>query len=189
MSWARTTRYTPTTCFETFPFPAGLTPADTAHQKTEEVANGALIPADLPDEQSEAGAGRMLGATLKSPKDAEHPASALPRPGRHQQSGSQLASISVKSKAIEIAKAAKHLNQLRENWLNPPEWTHRVPKVIPLGMDKSPYPERIEPKPGIDETDLKALQQWTLTKLYNQRPAWLTIAHQQLDQAVAAAYG
>jgi hypothetical protein len=31
-------RYTPTTCFETFPFPAGLTPADTAHQKTESVA-------------------------------------------------------------------------------------------------------------------------------------------------------
>jgi hypothetical protein len=28
-------RYTPTTCFETFPFPAGLTPADTAHQRAE----------------------------------------------------------------------------------------------------------------------------------------------------------
>lgn len=27
-------RYTATTCFETFPFPAGLTPADTAHQRT-----------------------------------------------------------------------------------------------------------------------------------------------------------
>ncbi|MGP1693569.1 MAG: DNA methyltransferase, partial [Giesbergeria sp.] len=26
-------RYTPTTCFETFPFPAGLTPLDTAHQR------------------------------------------------------------------------------------------------------------------------------------------------------------
>ena len=41
-------RYTPTTCFETFPFPAGLTPADTAHQRTETLADGALIPADLP---------------------------------------------------------------------------------------------------------------------------------------------
>jgi type II restriction/modification system DNA methylase subunit YeeA len=40
-------RYTPTTCFETFPFPAGLTPADTAHQRTEAVEGGALIPADL----------------------------------------------------------------------------------------------------------------------------------------------
>jgi hypothetical protein len=42
-------RYTPTTCFETFPFPAGLTPFDTAHQRTEPLASGALIPAG-PDE-------------------------------------------------------------------------------------------------------------------------------------------
>ncbi|MFN9745333.1 MAG: hypothetical protein ACK57B_06785 [Betaproteobacteria bacterium] len=43
-------RYTPTTCFETFPFPAGLTPADTAHQRTEPLAGGACIPAELPPE-------------------------------------------------------------------------------------------------------------------------------------------
>jgi hypothetical protein len=43
-------RYTPTTCFETFPFPAGLTPADTAHQRTEAIEGGALIPAELPAE-------------------------------------------------------------------------------------------------------------------------------------------
>ena len=42
--------YTPTTCFETFPFPAGLTPADTAHQRTEALLGGALIPADLTPE-------------------------------------------------------------------------------------------------------------------------------------------
>ncbi len=40
-------RYTPTTCFETFPFPAGLTPADTAHQQTETLDTGAQIPAGL----------------------------------------------------------------------------------------------------------------------------------------------
>lgn len=34
-------RYTPTTCVETFPFPAGLTPADTAHQRTETLPDGA----------------------------------------------------------------------------------------------------------------------------------------------------
>jgi hypothetical protein len=39
-------RYTPTTCFETFPFPAGLTPADTAHQRTETLEGGAVIPAN-----------------------------------------------------------------------------------------------------------------------------------------------
>ena len=56
-------------------------------------------------------------------------------------------------------------------------------------MTESPYPDRIEPKPGITEGDLKALQKRTLTNLYNQSPAWLKMAHQQLDLAVAAAYG
>ncbi len=41
-------RYTPTSTFETFPFPAGLTPADTVHQRTETLPDGAVIPADLP---------------------------------------------------------------------------------------------------------------------------------------------
>lgn len=43
-------RYTPTSCFETFPFPAGLTPADTAHQRTETLDGGAVVPAGLPPE-------------------------------------------------------------------------------------------------------------------------------------------
>ena len=34
-------------CFETFPFPIGLTPADTAHQKTEAIEGGALVSAGL----------------------------------------------------------------------------------------------------------------------------------------------
>ena len=117
----------------------------------------------------------MLGAISKS-EAYEPPASAPPPP-------------SVRQQAIQIAIAAKKLSDLRETWLNPPEWTHKIPEVTPLGMTQSPYPDRIEPKPGISEVDLKALQQRTLTKLYNQRPAWLTIAHQQLDTAVAAAYG
>jgi hypothetical protein len=64
-----------------------------------------------------------------------------------------------------------------------------VPEVVPLGLATSPYPDRIEPKPGISEVDAKALAKRTLTNLYNQRPAWLAAAHEQLDQAVAAAYG
>jgi hypothetical protein len=84
---------------------------------------------------------------------------------------------------------AKHLKNLREAWLNPPEWTQRVPEVVPLGMATSPYPDRILPRDNLSEADLKALQKRTLTNLYNQRPSWLTLAHQQLDAAVAAAYG
>jgi hypothetical protein len=65
----------------------------------------------------------------------------------------------------------------------------RVPEVTPLGMDHSPYPDRILPKPGLSEADAKALQKRTLTNLYNTRPAWLAMAHAELDAAVAAAYG
>lgn len=58
-----------------------------------------------------------------------------------------------------IAAAARRLVELRDNWLNPP---------------------------GADAAELK---QRTLTNLYNQRPAWLAMAHQKLDAAVFAAYG
>lgn len=95
----------------------------------------------------------------------------------------------LRTHAIAIAEAAHRLDGLRANWLNPPEWTVRVPEVVPLGMDRSLYPDRIEPRPGLSEADAKALKQRTLTNLYNQRPAWLAQAHAQLDAAVAAAYG
>ena len=96
-----------------------------------------------------------------------------------------VSNMSVRAAAEAIAAAAKRLNDLREAWLNPPEWTQRVPEVIPLGMTTSPYPDRILPKVGHE----KALAERTLTKLYNARPAWLDGSHKALDLAVAAAYG
>ena len=134
-------RYTPTSCFETFTFPAGLTPADTAHQRTETLPDGAVITADL--------------------------------------------APAVRPHAEAIARAAKRLVDLRDRWLNPPEWTERVPEVVPLGMERSPYPDRIVARPGFE----KQLAKRTLTNLYNERPAWLAQAHAALDAAVAAAYG
>jgi type II restriction/modification system DNA methylase subunit YeeA len=59
----------------------------------------------------------------------------------------------------EIAEAARRLDELRRNWLNPE---------------------------GVSEADLKKL---TLTNLYNLRPTWLDNAHEKLDAAVFAAYG
>jgi type II restriction/modification system DNA methylase subunit YeeA len=112
-------RYTPTTCFETFPFPAGLTP--------------------------------NLPATEYA--DNFH--------------------------AQAIADAARKLNELRESWLNPPQWVDRVPEVVPG------YPDRPIPKPE----HAAEIKKRTLTNLYNQRPAWLDHAHRALDAAVAAAYG
>ena len=83
-------------------------------------------------------------------------------------------------RAQEIAAAAARLNELRENWLNPPDLVERVPEVVPG------YPDRILPK---DEAAAKELKKRTLTNLYNARPAWLDHAHRALDEAVAEAYG
>lgn len=81
-----------------------------------------------------------------------------------------------------IAAAAQALNTLRENWLNPSEWTDWVRT---LEEEKAGYPVRPVAKPGF-ENDLKKR---TLTNLYNARPAWLDYAHKALDAAVAKAYG
>jgi hypothetical protein len=66
---------------------------------------------------------------------------------------------SIRPRAQAVAAAARELVRLRDEWLNPP---------------------------GASEDDLK---QRTLTKLYNQRPDWLSNAHRTLDEAVFAAYG
>ncbi len=113
-------RYTPTTTFETYPFPNGLTPNIPASQYAKD-----------------------------------------PR-------------------AQAIAEATRNLNQLRENWLNPPEWVKRVPEVV------SCYPDRLV---LIDEKAAGELKKRTLTNLYNKKPQWLVQAHNMLDEAVAAAYG
>lgn len=113
-------RYTPTTTFETFPFPEGLTP-------------------DIP-------------AT----------------------------DYAADPRVQAIAETARRLNELRENWLNPPEWVRREPEVV------SGYPDRLVP---VDDRAAALLKKRTLTHLYNERPAWLANAHRDLDAAVAAAYG
>ena len=93
------------------------------------------------------------------------------------------------------------MNDLRERWLNPPEWTEE--KVLEFagsvdgpwaryvhnpdshGIGTVRYP-RLEPR---DAECAAKLKKRTLTNLYNERPAWLDLAHKKLDAAVAAAYG
>ncbi|WP_234450721.1 class I SAM-dependent DNA methyltransferase [Paracoccus sp. MC1862] len=83
-------------------------------------------------------------------------------------------------RAQAIAAAATRLNELRGNWLNPPDLVRRVPEVVPG------YPDRILP---VDDKAERELKKRTLTNLYNVRPAWLDHAHKDLDAAVAEAYG
>jgi hypothetical protein len=101
---------------------------------------------------------------------------------------------------IDIAAAAKELNDLRENWLNPPEWTTMCVLEFPgaidgpwsrfvvdpdvRGIGTVRYP-RVEP---LDKHCANKLAKRTLTNLYNERPAWLTNAHAKLNAAVAASY-
>ena len=84
--------------------------------------------------------------------------------------------------ATGIANEVQALNTLRDNWLNPSEWTDwvRTPEE-----EKANFPLRPVAKPG-HEADLKKR---TLTNLYNARPVWLDNAHKTLDAAVAKAYG
>jgi type II restriction/modification system DNA methylase subunit YeeA len=57
-------RYTPTTCFETFPFPAGLTPQDTASQQTRRLASGAVVP-DVPSKAAQTASESIAEAAHK----------------------------------------------------------------------------------------------------------------------------
>ena len=83
-------------------------------------------------------------------------------------------------RAEAIADAARRLVELRDRWLNPPEWVEWIDEPVP-GYPKRPVPTAT--------TDLEQLKRRTLTNLYNQRPQWLANAHATLDTAVAAAYG
>lgn len=78
-----------------------------------------------------------------------------------------------------ISVLGRKLDTLRDGWLNPPQWVDRIPQP------DSRYPLRAVPKAG-NESNVKSR---TLTNLYNERPAWLDIAHAELDRAVAVAYG
>ena len=113
-------RYTPTTTFETFAFPDGLSPEIVANDYTDD-----------------------------------------PR-------------------AVAISDASRRLVELRDRWLNPPEWVEWVAEPVP-GYPKRPVPS--------DVAAAKQLKARTLTNLYNAFPQWLADAHAALDIAVASAYG
>jgi len=100
-----------------------------------------------------------------------------------------------------IAEAARELDSLRERWLNPPEWTREEVLEFPGSVD-GPWKRYVHDPDdrGIgtvryprlvakDDECAEQLKRRTLTSLYNQRPAWLDLAHRKLDEAVFAAYG
>ncbi|MCM2357854.1 MAG: N-6 DNA methylase [Geobacteraceae bacterium] len=81
-----------------------------------------------------------------------------------------------------IATAAADLNDWREKWLNPEGW---LDWEITPEEQAAGFPARPVPKPE----HAAAWKKRTLTNLYNEMPAGLTLRHEALDKAVAAAYG
>lgn len=169
-------RYTPTTCFETFPFPS-----------PNDLSFGPPPPPVQPPPKPDPVKAEMDAAHFYMAKEDSPPYRTAPRtPDDHR---------------AAIAAAARELNELRERWLHPPEWTQTRVLEFPGSVDgpwaryvHNPnangigivrYP-RLEPR---DADCAAKLKKRTLTNLYNERPAWLDLAHQKLDAAVAAAYG
>jgi hypothetical protein len=100
-----------------------------------------------------------------------------------------------------IAAAAKRLDELRSNWLNPPEWTKTEVLEFPGSVD-GPWARYVHDPDGRgigtvryrrlvakDDASAKQLQKRTLTNLYNTRPEWLRAAHDALDRAVFESFG
>lgn len=92
-----------------------------------------------------------------------------------------------------VSDAARELNEQRERWLNPPEWIDPIARLVDAEDDFADVPP--EARPLIRRSAIMAraakdpnLKKRTLTNLYNQRPTWLKLAHEQLDRAVLAAY-
>ena len=59
---------------------------------------------------------------------------------------------------MAVALEARRLVELRDRWLNPPEWVEWVDEPVP-GYPKRPVPR--------NEDAAKALKKRTLTNLYN----------------------
>jgi hypothetical protein len=183
-------RYTPTTCFETFPFPFpdDLQPPKPAPVKPPPKAK-------KPPEPDRFYAENLAAKNYFMGKEEPPPYGSPSALGTPQ---------SALDHRAAIAAAAKHLNEEREAWLNPPEWTETRTLEFPgsssgpwaryvdlktvdavTGVGTVRYP-RLEPRDADCATKLKKR---TLTNLYNERPAWLDLAHKKLDAAVTAAYG
>jgi len=81
-----------------------------------------------------------------------------------------------------IAATAADLTTWREKWLNPEGW---LDWEITPEEESAGFPPRPVPK----SEHAAAWKKRTLTNLYNEMPAGLTLRQEQLDQAVAAAYG
>jgi hypothetical protein len=84
------------------------------------------------------------------------------------------------------------LDETRDRWLNPPEWLDPIAAQTGAADNFADLPTAARPlvrRSAILAASAKdaPLKNRTLTKLYNERPTWLRLAHEQLDLAAYAA--
>jgi hypothetical protein len=146
--------YTPTTCFETFPFPFpdDLRPAPAP---VEPPAKPEKPPA--PDRTyAENLAAKNYFMAKENPSSyggrsrSEEPPSQMRNADRAMREENQCLQTSAATKKehrAAIAAAAKELNELRERWLNPPEWTTERVLEFP-GTVGGPWDRYIDRRPA-----------------------------------------
>jgi hypothetical protein len=177
-------RYTPTTCFETFPFPGigewankrlseyddsqirqfADSPIAQAAKELDELRNRWLNPTEWVREEVLEFPGTVGGPWTRYIV-TEGDGCRVTGDGNGQQ-GSR--------GAEEQGREAKRDADPQSKIQNPKSkiGTVRYPRLVPK-----------------DAECAKKLAKRTLTNLYNERPTWLQLAHRKLDEAVFAAYG
>ena len=154
-------RYTPSTCFETFPFPEPRAEQEAAiaeaARELDRLRNHWLNPPEWTRQE-----------VLEFPGSVDGPWARYVDPQT--------------VRWIECDHASP-LPQAAERAL--PAGRAPAPGAGKVGIGTVRYP-RLVPR---DEPCARELKKRTLTNLYNERPTWLDLAHRKLDEAVFAAYG
>ncbi|MCH7726670.1 MAG: class I SAM-dependent DNA methyltransferase [Planctomycetes bacterium] len=159
-------RYTPTTCFETFPFPEPTegqrVAIGEAAAELDRLRSQWLNPPEWTRTEVLEFPGSSDGpwARYIDPATVVSGATAGPHTGR-------FAVANLSSSAEESTGG-----QATRGTQNTTIGTVRYPRIVPK-----------------DDECAKELKKRTLTNLYNERPTWLDLAHKKLDQAVFASYG
>jgi hypothetical protein len=168
-------RYTPTTCFETFPFPWPPGQEPTTDPLVVQIGAAASELCQLRDRWLNPPEWTReevveLPATVGGPWDRFIVNPRLPpdAPAEVSEPDTTVIEYALAEHAVALAR--------REAAAKRP--------VGPGDVGLARYP-RLVPR---DAESARALAKRTLTNLYNQRPAWLDLAHRRLDEAVCAAY-
>jgi len=164
-------RYTPTTCFETFPFP------NPDESKTEAIAEAARDLNALRE--------RWLNPPEWTRVEVlEFPATFYGPWSRFIVSNGTATASGVRE--TEVGWTPRDLYDAEHSVRLAAEAARAATATVQTqGVGTARYPRLV----ALDTECAARLKDRTLTKLYNERPTWLDLAHRKLDDAVAAAYG